>query len=170
VSDGGIRFPGMIEQQGARAGGREGGRKRHEFLSDFPPSRLTALAAIAALVACSGPKSSTVRLPSGSPERRGIEPPVVINPDPGVEYPEALFEQGIEGKVVLRLFVDSAGRLVRDSTRIAESSGYPALDSAALRAAPGFRFAPARDNDTPVSAAFLQPVQFRHPPRGGTTP
>ena len=133
-------------------------------------SRLAALAVIAALAACSGPRSSTVKLPSGTPERRGLEPPVVINPDPGVEYPAALFEQGIEGKVVLRLFVDSTGHLVRDSTRIAESSGYPALDSAALSAAAGFRFAPARDNDVPVSVAFLQPVQFRHPQRGGTTP
>ena len=144
----------------------------------FPPSRLPAtaresfraLAALALMASCSGPKSSTVKLPSGTPERRGLEPPVVINPDPGVEYPAALFEQGIEGKVVLRLFVDSAGHLVRDSTRIAESSGYPALDSAALSASAGFRFAPARDNDVPVSVAFLQPVQFRHPQREGTTP
>jgi TonB family protein len=151
----------------AVAGRREGGRSRSGLLPAFPAFRLAALAMMAA---CTGPKSSTVRLPSGSPERRGIEPPVVTNPDPGVEYPQALYEQGIEGKVVLRLFVDSAGRLVHDSTRIAESSGYPALDSAALRAAPGFRFAPARDNDVPVSAAFLQPVQFRHPPRGGMTP
>jgi len=159
-----ISFQRMM---GKRAGGRgvSGGR-RQPLLT----SASTAAFAVSALLACTGPKSSTVRLPAGAPERRGLEPPVVINPDPGVEYPSALYEQGIEGKVVLRLFVDSAGRLVRDSTRIAESSGYPALDSAALRAAPGFRFAPARDNDVPVSAAFLQPVQFRHPPRGGTTP
>lgn len=129
-----------------------------------------AAIAISALLACAGPKSSTVKLPTGTPDRTGLEPPVVINPDPGVLYPQALFEQGIEGKVVLRLFVDSTGRLVRDSIRIAESSGYPALDSAALQAAPGFRFAPARDNNVPVSVSFLQPVQFRHPPRGGTTP
>jgi len=136
----------------------------------MPRSACPALLALALVAGCSGPKSSTVRLPPGAPERHGLEPPVVINPDPGVDYPIALYEQGIEGKVVLRLFVDSAGRLVRDSTRIAESSGYPALDSAALRAAPGFQFAPARNNDIPVAAAFLQPVQFRHPPRGGMTP
>ena len=64
-----------------------------------------------------------------------------------VRYPPALLEQGIEGQVLLRLYVDSAGQVIPDSTRIAESSGYPALDSAALvgvarasvlpRAAPG---------------------------------
>jgi periplasmic protein TonB len=168
VKAGHVSFGDMMQ---ILKGGRTGGRERSsESPPAFPPCRLPALAALALMAACTGPKSSTVRLPSGSPERRGLEPPVVINPDPGVEYPQALYEQGIEGKVVLRLFVDSAGALVRDSTRIAESSGYPALDSAALRAAPGFRFAPARDNDVPVSAAFLQPVQFRHPPRGGMTP
>jgi periplasmic protein TonB len=154
---------------GGQAGRRQVGNSP-PLLSALPPSRLPGLIALILMASCSGPKSSTVKLPSGTPDLRGLEPPVVINPDPGVEYPAALFEQGIEGKVVLRLFVDSTGELVRDSTRIAESSGYPALDSAALRASGGFRFAPARDNDVPVAVAFLQPVQFRHPQRGGTTP
>ena len=34
--------------------------------------------------------------------------------------------------MLLRLYVDSQGKLIPDSTRIAESSGYPALDSAAV--------------------------------------
>jgi len=72
--------------------------------------------------------------------------------------------------VILRLHADSAGRLVSDSTRIAESSGYPALDSAALAAVGDFRFAPALRNGTPVAATFLQPVHFRHPQAGGVTP
>jgi TonB family protein len=163
----GTRRISFQHMTGQRAGGR-GGPPGRSLVS--ASSAAFALSAMLAVLACTGPKSSTVKLPSGTPDRRGLEPPVVINPDPGVEYPAALFEQGIEGKVVLRLFVDSAGQLVRDSTRIAESSGYPALDSAALRASVGFRFAPARDNDVPVSAAFLQPIQFRHPQRGGTTP
>jgi protein TonB len=94
----------------------------------------------------------------------------MISPDPGVEYPAALFDQGIEGKVVLRLYVDTAGRLLSESTRVAESSGFPALDSAALSAAPRFTFAPGRNNGSPVATTFLQPIHFRHPPRGGTTP
>ena len=60
------------------------------------------------------------------------EPPVAINAVSPVRYPPALLEQGIEGQVLLRLYVDSAGHVIPDSTRIAESSGYPALDSAAL--------------------------------------
>lgn len=122
------------------------------------------------LLACGKPKTSTVSLPAEPPTTRGFEPPVMISPDPGVEYPAALFDQGIEGKVVLRLYVDTAGRLLSESTRVAESSGFPALDSAALSAAPRFTFAPGRNNGTPVATTFLQPIHFRHPPRGGTTP
>ncbi len=91
------------------------------------------------------------------------EPPVAVNADSPVLYPPALYEQKIEGDVVLRLFVDSTGRLLPESTRVAEPSGYPALDSAALAGAPGFRFAPARRRGIPVATWFLQPVEFRHP-------
>jgi TonB family protein len=89
------------------------------------------------------------------------EPPVAINPVSPVRYPPALLAQGIEGRVLLRLYVDSVGNVIPDSTRIAESSGYPALDSAALVAAPELRFAPALHQGQAIAAPFLQPVQFR---------
>jgi TonB family protein len=84
-----------------------------------------------------------------------------------VRYPPALLAQGIEGRVLLRLYVDSAGAVIPDSTRIAESSGYPALDSAALVGSPDLRFSPALHQGRPIAARFLQPVQFRGP-RSGT--
>jgi len=89
------------------------------------------------------------------------EAPVAINPISPVRYPPALLAQGIEGRVLLRLYVDSAGRLIPDSIRIAESSGYPALDSAALAGAPELKFSPPLHQGQPVAAPFLQPVQFR---------
>jgi protein TonB len=131
---------------------------------------LLAVGAAAALAGCRKPTSTTLSMPAEPATTKGFEPPVMITPDPGVEYPAALFDQGIEGKVVLRLFVDTAGRLIPESTRVAESSGFPALDSAAVSAAPRFTFAPGRNNGTPVATLFLQPILFRHPPRGGTTP
>ena len=91
------------------------------------------------------------------------EPPVAINAVSPVRYPPALLEQGIEGLVLLRLYVDSAGHVVSDSTRIAESSGYPALDSAALAGSPELRFSPALQQGRPIAAPFIQPVQFRGP-------
>ncbi len=48
-------------------------------------------------------------------------------------------------------------------TRVAESSGYPGLDSAALAAVPQLHYAPAVRGGTPVATAFLQPIQFRNP-------
>ncbi len=125
--------------------------------------------ALGTLVACSSPGPETVKLPEHQAQR-GDEPPVLVNRVSPVTYPSALLARGIEGKVVLRLFVDTLGRLSPDSTRLAESSGYPAMDSAALAAVAEFRFAPALRNGVPVAAAFLQPVHFRHPQAGGTTP
>lgn len=91
------------------------------------------------------------------------QPPVALNPDAPVAYPEALLEERVEGKVVLHLFIDEEGIVVPDSTRIAESSGVAALDSAALAAAGRFDFAPALRGGEPVATAFLQPIYFRAP-------
>jgi TonB family protein len=97
------------------------------------------------------------------------DPPVAINSVSPVRYPPALLEQGIEGRVLLRLYVDSSGIVHPESTRIAESSGYPALDSAALAGVPQLRFSPALLQGHPTAAQFLQPVQFRSPHSRSTT-
>jgi TonB family protein len=102
-----------------------------------------------------------------STESTADQPPVAINPVTPMVYPPTLLEQGIEGRVLLRLFVDANGKLMLDSTRVAESSGYPALDSAALSGARELRFSPALRNGRPVAAPFLQPVHFRHPSSPG---
>lgn len=102
---------------------------------------------------------------SGAPSDQ--EPPVALNADSPIQYPPRLYDQKVEGDVVLRLFVDSAGRLLPESTRVAESSGYSALDSAALSGARKLRFAPARRHGLAIATAFLQPVEFRHPQAGG---
>jgi protein TonB len=98
-----------------------------------------------------------------TPPTPAEEPPVAINPVSPVRYPPALLAQGIEGRVLLRLYVDSTGSVIPDSSRIAESSGYPALDSAALVGSPALRFSPALHQGRPIPALFLQPVQFRSP-------
>lgn len=91
------------------------------------------------------------------------EPPVALNADSPIQYPTRLFDRRVEGDVVLRLFVDSTGHVVPESSRVGESSGYPALDSAALAGAKKLRYAPARRRGAPVAAAFLQRIEFRHP-------
>ena len=100
----------------------------------------------------------------------GDLPPVALDANSPVVYPPRLLRAGVEGTTIVRLFVDQQGSLVRDSTRIAESSGYPALDSAALAAAPRLHYAPAMRDGKPVAAPFLQPIQFRNPARPVETP
>lgn len=133
---------------------------------------LTTVALAAACLACRQEPDQTVPLPpdQGSAPARREEPPVPLNADPPATYPQALGQQRIGGTVILRLFVSETGTVVADSTRIQESSGYPALDSAALVAAPGMRYAPALRDGRAVATAFLQPFNFRAPPEGGSTP
>lgn len=124
-------------------------------------TRVTSLAFVFVTFACGGdqpPERPTTAVPS--PE---LEAPVAVNPDAPVSYPPALFDQRIEGDVLLRLFVDSTGAVVPESTRVVETSGYPTLDSAALAGARDLRYAPAKRRGIPVATAFVQPIQFRHP-------
>ncbi len=132
-----------------------------------PPAGVAVRAVLlAALVSCGDRSVGTVALGDHQPataESTADQSPVAINPVTPMRYPPALLEQGIEGRVLLRLYVDAQGKLIPDSTRLAESSGYPALDSAALSGARELRFSPALRNGRAIAAPFLQPVHFRHP-------
>lgn len=114
--------------------------------------------ALIVAAACGG--EASIR---GSTPPPDVEVPVTLNADSPFGYPPALYDQGVEGEVVLHLYVDATGRLVTESTRVAETSNNRVLDSAALAGAAGLRFAPAIRRGVPVAAAFLQPVQFRRP-------
>jgi TonB family protein len=134
--------------------------------------RASVLCCLLSVTACKAPDPSVVQLPNApaSQAAKREEPPVAVNADIPIEYPQALYQQRIEGRVLLKLWVDSAGKLDEDSTRIAESSGYPAFDSAAVASAEYLRFAPGRRNGTAVGMSFTQPIVFRHPQRAGVTP
>lgn len=123
--------------------------------------RVALVAGLMALGACGGSSPQTGGQASQAAPPPESEPPVALNPDVPIAYPPALFEQKVEGDVTLRLFVDSTGKLIADSTRIAEPSGYPALDSAALAGSSALRFAPAKRHGVAVATVFLQPVEFR---------
>src|SRR5438876_10038739 len=126
---------------------------------EAPDVRSTVLVAFALTACRGGSQQSSGQTSQAAPPES--EAPVALNPDVPIAYPPALFEQKVEGDVTLRLFVDSTGKLIPESTRVAEPSGYPALDSAALAGAGTLRFAPAKRGGVAVAAAFLQPVEFR---------
>lgn len=128
----------------------------------------SALIALAAFVGCGKPASQDDPATAGPPPES--EAPVALNADSPIGYPPALYDQRIEGDVVLRLFIDSTGHMVPESTRVAESSGFPALDSAALAGSPQLHFAPAKRRGIPIATAFLQPIEFRRPESGAAAP
>lgn len=117
---------------------------------------------VVVLLACGG-EDSVPRQEDPVATPRGFEPPVVTNAESPVAYPADLYTEGVEGTVILRLFVDESGTIVLDSTQIVEGSGYPQLDTAALAGVSEMRFAPARRDGQPVATSFLQPVHFRRP-------
>lgn len=73
-------------------------------------------------------------------------------------YPEDLWDAGIEGETTLKVFVTTEGRV--DSTRVEQSSGHAAFDSAAVEGAQRLSFEPARRGEEPIDAWVLLPVQF----------
>lgn len=82
--------------------------------------------------------------------------PAAGNPAPA--YPVAARRAGREGRAVLRVVVSSTGE--GREIRIAQSSGTPSLDDAALAAVRQWRFTPARRNGEAAEDVVLVPVSF----------
>ena len=74
------------------------------------------------------------------------------------EYPPLLRDAGIGGTVIVWFFIDEEG-VVRNEV-IQTSSGHQALDEAALRVAPVFRFTPALNRDQAVPVWVQLPITF----------
>lgn len=91
------------------------------------------------------------------------EVPKVLNAELPFRYPAALYARRVQGNVTLRLYIDRDGQVQADSTRIDESSGYAALDSAAIKGSHELRFIPAKLRGEPMPTTVLFPVYFRHP-------
>jgi len=69
-------------------------------------------------------------------------------------YPADAIERGLEGEVLVMLFLDAAGNAI--AARVEKSSGYAILDEAAVKAARTLRTLP----DSAPREALL-PVRFR---------
>ena len=130
----------------------------------MPRPFVLPLAAVALVAGCMDTGSAR-RLIEGvqSDGRRPDELPVMRNAELPFRYPAALYARKVQGNVTLRVFIDSAGTVHPESTSVAESSGYPGLDSAAVKGAEELRFEPAKRRGRPVSVSILVPVFFRHP-------
>ena len=74
------------------------------------------------------------------------------------EYPPLLRDAGIGGTTIVWFFIDEQG--VVQNQVVQQSSGHQALDDAALRVAPVFKFTPALNRDKAVPVWVQLPITF----------
>mgnify|MGYP001074952721 CR=1 FL=1 len=90
-------------------------------------------------------------------EIRKAFPRYDLNPKP--PYPEVARRRGQEGVVILSVLVLKDGSVGK--IRVARSSGYEPLDSAALDTVARWRFVPAKVGDEPVDMEVQVPIRFK---------
>ena len=95
-----------------------------------------------------------------------IKPPALRATESAVEHPRHLAAAGVAGTTALRLLIDPEGQV--DSVEVAQSSGHPGLDSAAVHGARRMTFEPAIRGGRPVSAWVDVPVRFGNSAPAGT--
>ena len=137
-----------------------------ETMANFLRSRSTIvmLGATALIAACGeGDTSQKMAQAFQSGTARPDEKPRMLNVDLPFHYPPVLYARKVQGNVTLYLYIDRDGQVRSDSTRIEESSGYAALDSAAVKGSQELHFVPAKLRGEPLGVAILFPVYFRHP-------
>lgn len=117
--------------------------------------------ALTGIVACNNGDGSS--LPFQTVGRQPEVAPVMLNEELPFRYPPALYAQKVQGNVTLRIYIDRDGQIVSDSTRVAETSGFSALDSAAMKGSRDLKFEPAKTQGQAVPVSILLPVFFRHP-------
>lgn len=73
-------------------------------------------------------------------------------------YPAQLREAGIEGTVVLWIYIDENGNVQK--TQVQKSSGYESMDKAAMGTADKMQFSPAKNRDKKTPVWVAQAITF----------
>lgn len=146
-----------------RAGAGYIGRMSHTLVAPLG-IRPMLLVALWGTIACADRETSqrvAQAFQAGAPTPDEV--PRMLNTELPFRYPAALYARKVQGNVTLRLRIDRDGQVSIDSTRIEESSGYGALDSAAVKGSQELHFIPAKLRGEPMPVTILFPVYFRHP-------
>lgn len=97
-----------------------------------------------------------------------LELPVPMEQESPFQYPESLWDEGVEGQAVVMVLVGAEGTV--DSVYVRQTSGFQEMDSAAVRGARVLRFEPGRRGTDPVDVWVRLPVRFsKSPPAAGVT-
>lgn len=86
-----------------------------------------------------------------------IKPQPISMPAP--EYPSLAVKAGIEGKVVVKMLVDTDGSVI--AVEIIKSSGNQMLDESAISAAKRAKFTPAKQRDRFVRVWVVRQIEFK---------
>ena len=73
-------------------------------------------------------------------------------------YPPPLEEEGIEGRAIVRVHIDTRGSV--SDTQVLFAT-HPLFARSAVHAVNQYRFTPAKQNGRPVESAFTQTFRFR---------
>jgi protein TonB len=79
-------------------------------------------------------------------------------PNLGDYYPGVSLRAGEEGRAIVKVCITTSGTV--DSAEIANSTGHPLLDEAALKFARAARFTPATSEGKPVATCVAWPIKF----------
>jgi len=122
-----------------------------------PPAKTAGLHETASLERTSPVPEVKRASVAAPPPLREAHPAYRENPCPG--YPQVARRRGMEGTVLLEVWVDSQGG-VKD-LRVFQSSGHEILDQAAMDAVRRWAFEPARRGDQAVEMWVKVPVRFQ---------
>ena len=130
--------------------------------SSAPPPRQVVIAAPVLPVVPRLGEGTSVKpgpCPTARPAQPGVraKPKYLLHPEP--PYPATARRRRQEGLVLLTVKVTAQGHAAR--VELKESSGFPALDEAALRAVRDWEFEPARLGTVAVESEIEVPVRFR---------
>jgi len=113
-----------------------------------PPAPLAAITA-PVVQAAPAPAAPSVELPSSDDD-------YLQNPKP--VYPGISKRRGEQGVVIHSVFIGTDGLPV--SARLVKSSGFDALDQAALTAVMRWRYSPGKRNGVPTAMSFNVPINW----------
>ena len=94
---------------------------------------------------------------SGEPKTISMGQAQCSVPEP--TYPSLSRRMGEEGKALIRLYINESGAV--EKVALAQSSGLPRLDQAALDAGQKARCRPFMESGKPIKVTAIQPYIFR---------
>ena len=100
-----------------------------------------------------------VSAPTVAPRQARLDAPPKPKRNIRPDYPKGARQRGEQGDVVLEIRVNASGAV--DDVKVAVSSGFAELDEAAVRAAKGAKFSPARSGRDPVASTARLKLSFK---------